>query len=76
MRWRLLLSVLLMGTALAAQALVLGAEDEAGPWGGPDGAGCGNDLVRAAYQAVARGRPRGARSCLWLTAGPALVSMR
>ena len=49
---RALLPVLLLCTALGAQTLVLGAEDGAGPWGQPDGSGCGNDLVRAAYQAV------------------------
>ena len=52
MRWRPLVLALFLGSALGAQTLVLGAEDAAGPWGGPDGAGCGNDLVRAAYQAV------------------------
>jgi polar amino acid transport system substrate-binding protein len=33
-------------------SITLGAEDAAGPWGQPDGAGCGNELVKAAYQAV------------------------
>jgi polar amino acid transport system substrate-binding protein len=28
------------------------AEDEAGPWGQPDGAGCGNDIVAAAFKAA------------------------
>lgn len=31
---------------------VLGAEDGAGPWGGPDGEGCGNDIVKAAFSAA------------------------
>lgn len=52
MRWRLLLSVLAFCASLGAQALVLGAEDAAGPWGGADGSGCGNDIVKAAYRAV------------------------
>jgi polar amino acid transport system substrate-binding protein len=33
-------------------ALVIAAEDGAGPWGQPDGSGCGNDIVLAAYAAV------------------------
>jgi ABC-type amino acid transport substrate-binding protein len=32
--------------------LVIAAEDGAGPWGQPDGTGCGNDIVLAAYAAV------------------------
>jgi ABC-type amino acid transport substrate-binding protein len=32
--------------------LVIAAEDGAGPWGQPDGTGCGNDIVLAAYTAV------------------------
>jgi ABC-type amino acid transport substrate-binding protein len=33
-------------------ALIIAAEDGAGPWGQPDGTGCGNDIVLAAYAAV------------------------
>jgi ABC-type amino acid transport substrate-binding protein len=33
-------------------ALIIAAEDGAGPWGQPDGSGCGNDIVLAAYAAV------------------------
>lgn len=32
--------------------LIIAAEDGAGPWGQPDGTGCGNDIVLAAYAAV------------------------
>jgi ABC-type amino acid transport substrate-binding protein len=50
--WRHLLVWLALGTTLNAQALVLGAEDAAGPWGQTDGSGCGNEIVRAAFQAA------------------------
>ena len=32
--------------------LVIAAEDGAGPWGRPDGTGCGNEIVQAAYAAA------------------------
>ncbi|MGL4370723.1 MAG: substrate-binding periplasmic protein [Spirochaetota bacterium] len=34
------------------QPLYILAENEAGPWGQPDGSGCGNDIVTAAYKAA------------------------
>ncbi len=34
------------------ETFVLGAEDQAGPWGQADGTGCGNDIVKAAFAAV------------------------
>jgi polar amino acid transport system substrate-binding protein len=33
-------------------SLVIAAEDGAGPWGQPDGTGCGNEIVLAAYAAA------------------------
>ncbi len=47
-----LLVALPVPAAAAAEPLVLGAEDAAGPWGGPDGKGCGNEIVAAAYKAA------------------------
>lgn len=41
-----------IGARLAAAPFSLGAENAAGPWGGPEGRGCGNDLVLAAFRAV------------------------
>lgn len=39
-------------SAGAVERFILGAENQAGPWGGNDGAGCGNELVRAAFAAA------------------------
>jgi polar amino acid transport system substrate-binding protein len=45
------LSLLLPIGAYAGEVFVLGAEDQAGPWGRSDGTGCGNDIVKAAFAA-------------------------
>jgi polar amino acid transport system substrate-binding protein len=42
----------LSALAAAGPPIVIAAEDAAGPWGGPDGRGCGNDLVAAAFAAA------------------------
>ncbi len=47
---QLLVFVLSM-EAHAGEIFVLGAEDQAGPWGQSDGTGCGNDIVKAAFAA-------------------------
>jgi polar amino acid transport system substrate-binding protein len=45
------LSLLFAIGANAGETFVLGAEDQAGPWGQSDGTGCGNDIVKAAFAA-------------------------
>ncbi|HWQ09804.1 MAG TPA: transporter substrate-binding domain-containing protein [Holophaga sp.] len=40
-----------LGSA-ATPAIVIAAEDAAGPWGQSDGTGCGNEIVLAAYAAA------------------------
>jgi polar amino acid transport system substrate-binding protein len=57
---RLIIAMITVGaTSLAfaqttpgSQPLEVAAEDAAGPWGQPDGTGCGNDIVLAAYAAA------------------------
>jgi len=48
----LFLSLLFSLSIDAKETFVLGAEDQAGPWGRADGTGCGNDIVKAAFAAV------------------------
>jgi polar amino acid transport system substrate-binding protein len=45
------LSVLFPMGIQAGERFVLGAEDQAGPWGLGDGTGCGNDVVKTAFAA-------------------------
>jgi polar amino acid transport system substrate-binding protein len=46
-----LLFLLIQLPGYAGEKFVLGAEDQAGPWGRSDGMGCGNDIVKAAFAA-------------------------
>lgn len=50
--WALAVLLLSLAAAAPAETFTLGAENAAGPWGQADGAGCGNDLVRAAFKAA------------------------
>lgn len=43
---------LLFSNIHAGEQFILGAEDQAGPWGKTDGTGCGNDIVKAAFAAA------------------------
>jgi polar amino acid transport system substrate-binding protein len=43
---------LLLPLSVFADAVIIGAENDASPWSFPDGSGYVNDLVRAAYKAV------------------------
>jgi polar amino acid transport system substrate-binding protein len=43
--------LLASGLCLFPQAYTIFAEDAAGLWGQPDGTGCGNDIVKAAFEA-------------------------